>query len=712
MADPHDDRPLVTRSSDAAGVLTLTLNRGERFNPLSFAMIAALHTELESAARDESIRVVVLAGAGRGFSAGHDLKEMRAHAHEKQWQRELFDACGRMMLRLTTLPQPVIARVHGIATAAGCQLVSMCDLAVASEAATFALPGVNIGVFCSTPAVGVARNIGRKPAMEMLLTGAPIDARDGARLGPRQPRRRGRRAGCRRRAVRRRDPGAQRGDDPARQAGVLRADRTADRAGVRDDGRSHGVQHAPRRCVGGHRRVSRQAHAGLEWTMMTKKESGMALSRMQLSVLGVGAALLLATPYIGARAEAQSANAKRTALANPITGEGLPNPAPNVTRNWGQLPAGRKWGTSAGIDIDPIDGNVWAYERCGANGSAGGSAVDCDNAPLDPIFKFDRKTGAVLANFGKGVMVTPHGIAVDKQGNVWFVADFAGNKAGTKGHQVHKFSPKGALLMSLGTAGKPGNADGQFNQPNAVVVGPDGSIYVADGHDAQGMTTAKAVADGIARGATSRISKFTPEGKFIKSWGSIGYRHGEFRTPHALKFDAQGRLWVADRGNHRIEIFDQNGTYLESRYMFSRPSGIFIKGDTLYVIDSESSPYTHPNWHDGVRIGPLNEDRVTGYIPPFEREDRGYQGTAGEGVAVDADGNVFAAEGPNSINQAGGAFTNLLGREVGSMGRLETGPSSQSIAAASSSSRWCAFPRRQTPRPPPAVSARRRRCRP
>jgi DNA-binding beta-propeller fold protein YncE len=383
----------------------------------------------------------------------------------------------------------------------------------------------------------------------------------------------------------------------------------------------------------------------------------MVLSRVQLSVLGLGAAILLAMQNIETRAEAQAAasSGRASTSANPITGEGLPNPAPVVTRNWGQLPAGRKWGTTAGIDIDPTDGNVWAYERCGA-GTAGGGPVDCDNTPLDPIFKFDRKTGAVLANFGKGVMVTPHGIAVDKQGNVW-IADFSGNKAGTKGHQVHKFSPKGEKLLSLGVAGKAGNADGEFNQPNDVIVGPDGSIYVADGHDAQGMTTPNAVAEGLKRGATSRISKFTPDGKFVKSWGGIGVRHGEFRTPHALVFDARGRLWVADRGNHRIEIFDQNGTYLESRYSFGRPSGIFIKGDTVYVIDSESGPFNHPNWRDGVRIGRVDEDRVTGFIPPFERDDRVYQGTAGEGVAVDADGNVYAAEGPNSIAQAGGAFT-------------------------------------------------------
>jgi len=378
----------------------------------------------------------------------------------------------------------------------------------------------------------------------------------------------------------------------------------------------------------------------------------MTTPRILLSMFGACAVFLL-TAYN--HPDSSATLSAQTKVANPITGEGLPNPAPKVTRNWGQLPGGRKWGTSAGIDIDPKDGNIWAYERCGA-GTAGGGPVDCDNTPLDPVFKFDRHTGAVLANIGKGVMVTPHGIHVDKDGNVW-IADFANNQAGTKGQQVHKFSPKGEKLLSLGIAGKAGNADGQFNQPNDVVVGPDGSIYVSDGHDAQGMTTNQAIAEGLKRGATSRISKFTAAGTFIKSWGAIGVKHGEFRTPHALMFDAKGRLWVADRGNHRLEIFDRDGKYLESRYAFSRPSGFFIKGNTLYVIDSESGPLNHPNWRDGVRIGPLDEDRVTGFIPPFEREDRVYQGTAGEGVAVDADGNVYAAEGPNSLAQAGGAFT-------------------------------------------------------
>jgi DNA-binding beta-propeller fold protein YncE len=367
------------------------------------------------------------------------------------------------------------------------------------------------------------------------------------------------------------------------------------------------------------------------------------------SLCAWGAVTAATTPFSAQPAKAATAG-------NPITGAGLPNPAPTVTRNWGQLPEGRKWGSSAGVDIDPKDGHIWAYERCGAGTFGAGAPVTCETNPVDPIFKFDRHTGKVLANFGAGLMITPHGIHVDAQGNVW-IADFAGNKEETKGHQVHKFSPTGQKLLSLGVAGKPGNADGQFNQPNDVVVGPDGSIYVSDGHDGQGMTNAKAVAEGIARGATARISKFTPDGKFIRSWGGLGVRHGEFRTPHALVFDAKGRLWVADRGNHRIEIFDQDGKYLESRYMYGRISGLFIKGNLVYAIDSESGPFNHVNWRNGVRIGPLDEDRISAFIPPFERDDRVYQGTAGEGVAVDADGNVYAAEGPNSLSQAGGAFT-------------------------------------------------------
>ena len=353
---------------------------------------------------------------------------------------------------------------------------------------------------------------------------------------------------------------------------------------------------------------------------------------------------------------ADAATSGEVVVGNAITGDGIPNPNPVTTANWGQLPAGREMGTTAGADIDPTDGHVWMYERC-ASGSAGGPGINCDTNPVDPVFKFDRNTGEILANIGAGVMVTPHGIHVDEDGNVW-VTDFNQNAEGTKGHQVHKFSPDGELLMSLGTPGVAGNDADHFNQPNDVIVGPDGSIYVADGHSGQGMTSNQAMEEGRAAGLTGRIMKFSPEGEFIMEWGQIGTLHGEFRTPHALEFDSQGRLWVADRGNHRLEIFDQNGNYLDSRYQFSRVSGIFITDDDMvYAIDSESSMTSHPNWMNGVRIGPVDRDVIVGFIPPFPAETRPYQGAAGEGVAVDADGNVFAAEGPNSMRFAGGPFT-------------------------------------------------------
>ncbi len=172
-AIPLDATPYV-RTTRVGFVSTVTLSRPAQFNPLSSAMLAALQSALDAIAGSDA-RVVVLAAEGKAFCAGHDLKEMRAHP-EKIWQKQLFDQCSAMMLTLTRMPQPVIARVQGIATAAGCQLVSMCDLAVASEGATFATSGVNLALFCSTPAVGVSRNLSRKRAMELLLTGDSITA--------------------------------------------------------------------------------------------------------------------------------------------------------------------------------------------------------------------------------------------------------------------------------------------------------------------------------------------------------------------------------------------------------------------------------------------------------------------------------------------------------------------------------------------------------
>jgi len=174
--------PLVLRSDRADGLTTLTLNRPGQFNSLSKDMLTAIQGELDAIAAGEAVRVVVLAGAGKAFCAGHDLKEMRAN-HDKGFMQALFRQCGELMLTITRMPQPVIARVHGIATAAGCQLVSMCDLAVAADVARFAVSGINVGLFCSTPAVGLARNLGRKAALEMLLTGDFIDAMEAKSKG-------------------------------------------------------------------------------------------------------------------------------------------------------------------------------------------------------------------------------------------------------------------------------------------------------------------------------------------------------------------------------------------------------------------------------------------------------------------------------------------------------------------------------------------------
>ena len=169
------DQPLVLRETDARGVATLTLNRPGAFNALSEAMLAALQAELDALAADPTLRAVVLAGAGRAFCAGHDLKEMRAAPSLGYYER-LFAQCGRMMLAIQKLPVPVIARGHGIATAAGCQLVAQCDLAVAAVDAKFAVSGVNYGLFCATPSVPLLRNMAPKQAMEMLVTGEFISA--------------------------------------------------------------------------------------------------------------------------------------------------------------------------------------------------------------------------------------------------------------------------------------------------------------------------------------------------------------------------------------------------------------------------------------------------------------------------------------------------------------------------------------------------------
>jgi enoyl-CoA hydratase/carnithine racemase len=178
----EEEETLILRTQDARGVITLTLNRPQAFNALSEAMLAELQRELDAIASDESVRVVVIAAEGKAFCAGHDLKEMRADPSLEYYER-LFARCSEMMLAIQRLPVPVIARVQGIATAAGCQLVAMCDLAVASSTARFAVSGVNVGLFCSTPGVALSRNVLRKHAFEMLVTGEFISAQEAKARG-------------------------------------------------------------------------------------------------------------------------------------------------------------------------------------------------------------------------------------------------------------------------------------------------------------------------------------------------------------------------------------------------------------------------------------------------------------------------------------------------------------------------------------------------
>jgi len=322
-------------------------------------------------------------------------------------------------------------------------------------------------------------------------------------------------------------------------------------------------------------------------------------------------------------AERSGASAIGQALVDPA-GSDLPNPNPTVITEWGPLPDGRTWGTSAGVDIGP-DGNIWAYDRCGQTAFAD----VCSTSDLDPILKFDRTTGEVLTSFGAGLFVFPHGIHVDSVGNVW-ITDSMGNEAGTKGHQVIKFSPEGEVLMTLGQAGVAGNGPDTFNEPNDVITAPNGDIFVADGH---------------ADDTNNRVVKYASDGTFIKAWGRSGYAPGEFRTLHAIAIDSRGRLFVADRSNNRIQIFDQDGNVLAVWTQFGRPSGIFFDDtDQIYVADSESDDVQNPGWEMGIRIGDARTGWVTAFILYPWGDPRLTAGNGAEFVAVDRDGNLYGGE--------------------------------------------------------------------
>ena len=346
-----------------------------------------------------------------------------------------------------------------------------------------------------------------------------------------------------------------------------------------------------------------------------------------------------------------------TALAQPgsmaVTGQpaahagqqpinNLPNPY--VTqRSFGSLPNGRNWGSVSAVDVD-VDGvHIWAGDRCGTN--------SCATSAVDPIVKLDPN-GRVVAMLGAGQIIWPHGLDVDAQGNVWVADARLANEnelrenpaARNLGSVVRKFSPSGALLLTIGTPGAMGDPPTHLTEPNDVLIAPNGNIFIGETHGAQFQNEPGPNAKG-------RITVWAPDGTFIKSFGEWGWEDGQFRAPHSLAMDSQGRLFVADRGNNRIQIFTQDGEHLDTWYQFSRISGLHIDptNDMLYAIDSESDPNYNPGgWRKGLRVGSARTGEVYYFVPEHISAERasgmGGVGSMGEGVTADRDGNVYAGE--------------------------------------------------------------------
>jgi len=286
-----------------------------------------------------------------------------------------------------------------------------------------------------------------------------------------------------------------------------------------------------------------------------------------------------------------------------------------------QLPAGRTMGSTSAVATDS-KGNIWIADRCGVN--------SCSDSKLDPIMMFDPN-GRFVRSFGGGMFNFPHGFFIDAQDNIWLTDERA---AGGKGGTVTKFSPGGKVLMVLGKRGVSGQGTDAFFEPNDVVVAPDGSIFVADGHTPDKF---------------ARVMKFDAKGKFIKQWGTLGGAAGQLNVPHAITIDSQGRLFVGDRWNNRVQIYDQEGNLLNSWTQFGRPSGLYIdKDDMLYSADSESRAtegYGHnPGWKRGIRIGSVKDGKVIAFIPdPNPDPDRSATSGA-EGIWVDKNGIIYGAQ--------------------------------------------------------------------
>ena len=307
-----------------------------------------------------------------------------------------------------------------------------------------------------------------------------------------------------------------------------------------------------------------------------------------------------------------------------------------VIRDWAQLNLeGRPWGGSNGVAIDRDGKSVWATDRCSP-----GTAPGCLGTKANPVHHFDE-SGKEIRSFGGGIFVWPHGIHVDRDGNVW-VADARAASAEElkkypgedhKGSVVVKFSPEGKVLMTLGKPGMRGNPPEALTDPNDVVTDPrNGDVYVAESHTE--VTNPNLV---------GRISVFDKNGKFLRTIGKTGTGPGEFRTPHAIEFDSRGRLIVADRHNHRIQILTTEGKFIAEYDDFGLTSGLAIdKNDMIYTADSESTEKVHPGWQRGIRIGSLKDGKVATFIPPHKTDSP--DGAMGEGIAIDPAGNVYTAE--------------------------------------------------------------------
>jgi sugar lactone lactonase YvrE len=320
-----------------------------------------------------------------------------------------------------------------------------------------------------------------------------------------------------------------------------------------------------------------------------------------------------------------------------ISAQVLPNPY-RLVEGWAQLPNGRPMGAVGKVVIDPDGRHVWAIVRCDRLEDPARFGDECRDSKTDPVIRFGPD-GKAVKSFGGGMFIWPHGLDVDRDGNVWVTDAVAENrtpKGDKRGQQVVKFSPDGKVLMTLGKPGVAGSGPDEFNAPSAVQVAPNGDIFVADGHG--GSTNA-------------RIVKFDKGGKFIKAWGKKGSAPGEMDGPHTLAMDSRGRLFLGDRGNNRIQIFDQDGNFIDQWAQFSRPSGVYIdKNDVIYVADSESGSVnkTRGDWKRGIRIGSAKDGKVTAFIP--DPNENATTTSAAEGVAADARGNIYGAEvGPKQV---------------------------------------------------------------